>query len=433
MDSQVADTNQERNSSDLSHLDNGEGNSPATGQIQVLGPESGGALAVRAAFDPLSAMADEWLERARLINVTSIEQVEDMAFARESRLGLRKVRSNVEHLRKELKADLLVRGRTIDSTAAALEDKILPVETHLREQEEFAIRYEAARLAGIREARAAELVALGTDPKLYTDLAAVSDDGYAQILAIARAAHNAKAEAARRAEVARLEAERLAAEAREADRLERVRLDEERAERERLQAEENARLKAEAVEREKVVEAERAERARQDAIREEALRIEREAAAAIAKAEREERDRERQRAEAAAQIERERAEAQARKAREENERVLRAEREAREKIEADARRAREEHEAVIERLRVAQEKDRDERERVEREREEAEEKARHEAAAAPDREKLLAYAEALAAVPQPVLATTAGLSALGKIVEQVLKLVAGIRRLAGGL
>lgn len=408
---EVANTTHERNSEDVSHLDASEGNSVVTGQIQVLNRETSHALTVRAAFDPLSAMADEWMERARLIHVTSIDQTEDMAFARESRLGLRKVRGKVEHLRVEMKDDALRRGREIDSVAKALAEKIAPVEAHLREQEEFAIRYEAARLTGIREARAAELVALGTDPKLYTDLAAVSDDGYAQILAIAKAAHDAKAEAARLAEVARLEAERIAAEARESARAEKARLDAERLERERLQAEENARLKAEREAAAEALRLERAERARQDAIRDAALRIEREAAAAIAR----EKDE-------AARVEREKVEA-----------ALRQERLERERIEADARRAREEHEESMERLRVVQERNRAERERVEREKAEALAEEERQRALAPDREKLLAYAEALAAVPQPSLATDAGFSALGKIAEQVLKLVAGIRRLAGGL
>jgi hypothetical protein len=362
-------------------------------------------------------MADEWMERARLINVTSIEQVEDMAFARESRLGLRKVRSKIEHLRAEMKKDLVKRGKDIDGTAGALEDKILPVEAHLREQEEFAIRYEAARLTGIREARAAELVALGTDPKLYTDLAAVSDDGYAQILAIARAAHDAKAEAARLAEVARLEAERIAAEAREAARAEKARLDAGRLERERVQAEENARLRAEAAERNRVWEeheaalrAERAERARQDAIREEALRIEREAAAAIAKAEREERDRERQRAEAQARIEREKIEEQARKSQADHDALRRriAEQEHRAKLEAAA-----------------------EKERAEALAEEQRQK--------PDREKLLGLAGLLLALANgkevtirlPTLSTPEGIESGAKVRDQIAKLAAGTRRLGG--
>lgn len=404
MDSQVADTNQERNSSDLSHLDNGEGNSPATGQIQVLGPESGGALAVRAAFAPVREMAEGWLVKARAINVASIEQVEEMTLARESRIGLSKVSGAIDRWHKEHKADALARGREIDDIARDLKSIVTAARDACRHQEEFAKRHEEARLAALRADRHALLIQHGANPGDYTDLATVSEDGWNALFA--KVVRAAELEAAAKAEAARLEAarvaeeERLAAEAREAARAEQARQDTERLERERLQAEENARLKAEAVEREKVVEAERAERARQDAIREEALRIEREAAAEIARVVAEK-----------ARVEREAVEAEARRVRAELERVERAR--AAEREAAEARRI-----AEVRAL---------------REREEAEEKARHEAAAAPDREKLLAYAEALAAVPQPVLATTAGLSALGKIVEQVLKLVAGIRRLAGGL
>ena len=421
MDSEVQESGtktHERNSSELSHLDTGEGNSVATGQIEVLDRDTSHALTVRAAFDPLSAMADEWMERARLIHVTDIGQVEDMAFARESRLGLRKVRSKVEHLRAEMKEDLVKRGKDIDGTATALKDKILPVEAHLREQEEFAIRYEAARRAELHASRSAQLVALGADPKAYA-FADASDEGFASILNIARAVRDVHLEADRLAEVARLEAERIAAAAQEADRLERVRQDAERAERERLQAEENARLKVEAVEREKVVEAERAERARLDAIREEALRVEREAAAAIAKAEREERDRERQRAEAQARIEREKIEAVARKAREENDALLRrlaeAERVEREKAEALAREA---------------------KAKADREAEVA-----RQAALAPDREKLERLSldlQALARGEQvtiviPVMATDAGRAALARILVNFGRLANSIVKEAGGL
>lgn len=382
MDSQLSETTQEKNLGDLSHLDGGEGNSA----VQVVS----GELVVRAAFDPFTAMAEEWMAKAQRIHVTSIEQTEEMDLARESRLGLRKVRVSVEHLRKDLKADLLVRGREIDRIAGALAEKILPVEAHLREQEEFAARHEAARLDTIRTARGDELRALGTDPALYTDLAHVSADGYAQILAIAQRAHAARVEETRLAEIAKAEeAQRIAA-AEEAERLERVR-----------QAEENARLKAEVeaheaiirAEREAAAEAlrlEREERERQDAIREEALRIEREAAAAIAR-EKEE----------AARVEREKVEA-----------ALRQEREARE---AREREERAQAEALAERARQA--------------------------ALAPDREKLLTLAGLLLALANgeevtvrlPTLSTPEGIESGAKVRDQIAKLAAGTRRLGGGL
>lgn len=394
---EVANTTREEKSSGAAerlsssdHLDTGEGNSPATGEIQVLDRDTNHALTVRAAFDPLSAMADEWMERARLISVTSIEQVEDMAFARESRLGLRKVRSKIEHLRKSMKEDLVKRGKDIDGTAGALEDKILPVEAHLREQEEFAIRYERARIESLRASRSAELVALGADPSGLPMLGEQSNDGWLLILGGAKAAHEKRVEAARLAEVARVEeAQRIAA-AKEAERLERAREDAERLERERLMAEENARLKAEAEERD-----------RRDAIREEALRIEREAAAAIAKAK-----------DDAARVERARIEADARKVKEENEAILRrfAEQEHRAKLEAAAEKER--AEALAEEARLA-----------------------------PDRKKLERLSLDLQTIARggqitiviPVMATDAGRAALARILVNFGRLAASVVKEVGGL
>lgn len=391
----------------------------------MLGRESSHALTVRAAFDPLSAMADEWMERARLIHVTDIGQVEDMAFARESRLGLRKVVGLVERERKQMKADLLTRGREIDKVAGDLEEKIRPVMDHLREQEEFAIRYEAARRAELHAARSAQLVALGADPKAYA-FADASDEGFVSILNIARAVRDVHLEADRLAEVARVEAERIAAEAREAARAEKARLDAERLERERVQAEENARLK---VEREAAAEALRLERAERDAV-EARFAAEREAERQAAEHAQAERDRRDAIAAEALRIEREAAAAIAR----EKDEAARVERE---KVEAVARKAKEEHEALLRRI-----ADQEHRAKLEAaaERERAEALA-EEARLAPDREKLQALAEQLQAFAEgrqvtlvlPEMSTDAGRAALTKIATNGERYAASVEKAAGGL
>ncbi len=407
---EVANSTHERNSEDVSHLDGCADNSPEiTHMAEVVPPDALSvalaelppslALKVRDSYAQEFQRVAELEKQARALVVTDESQTIEMKMAGVLRCHLVKLRTGIDKKRKSQNEDARAWTLANNGAANAVIGVISLLESHLRDQETFGERRAAERKAELHASRTAQLVALGVDPNVYA-FENASDQAFADVLADVRALQAAKAEAARLAEVAKAEeAQRLAA-AQEAERLERAREDAARLERERLQAEENARLKAEAAERERVVEAERAERARQDAIREEALRIEREAAAAVARQKDE-----------AARVEREKVEA-----------ALRIEREAREKAE---------REAAAERRRVAAEKEA--REREEREKAEALAEVARQAALAPDREKLLAYAEALASVPQPVLATTAGLSALGKIVEQVLKLVAGIRRLAGGL
>lgn len=435
----TAENVSERNSEEVSHLDGCTDNSTEiTHMAEVVPPDAltvalaelppSLALKVRDSYAHEFQRVAELEKQARALVVTDESQTVEMKMAGVLRCHLVKLRTGIDKKRKGQNEDARAWTLANNGAANAVIGVIALLESHLRDQETFGERRAAERRAELHASRTAQLVALGVDPNTYR-FENASDQAFADVLADVRALQAAKAEAARLAEVAKAEEAQRIATAQEAERAEKARQDAERLERERVTAEENARLKAEAEAHDQIVRAEREaaaevlrrEREERDAaearfaaereaerqaaehaaaIAAEALRIEREAAAAIAKAEREERDRERQRAEAQARIEREKIEEQARKAQAENEALLR-------RI-ADA-------------------------ERVEREKAEALAEEQRQKALAPDREKLLAYAEALAAVPQPVLATTAGLSALGKIVEQVTKLVAGIRRLAGGL
>jgi hypothetical protein len=254
-------------------------NAGLTIAVQGLEPES--ALAIRSAFETMFAQADEWVARAKTITVTSVDQKREMKMARESRLALREIRVKAEHARKRLKEDSTRRGKAIDGIANVLKALIEPIEEHLLEQETFAERAESARKDALKAAREETLRALGADPTVYANLGETSEGVWSLTLDGARAARDAKLDAAKQAELVRVEAEKIAAEKREAARVEAARVEAERIERERVQAEDNARLKAEAVAREAAAQVER-ERATEQA------RIEREAAAsalAAAKAE----------------------------------------------------------------------------------------------------------------------------------------------------
>lgn len=227
--------------------------------LAVAGLEPESALALRACFEEMFAGAEKWAASARLIKVTDVSQKREMKLARESRLALREIRVKAEHARKRLKEDSMRRGKAIDGIANVLKALIEPIEEHLLEQETFADRAEAARKDALRSAREETLRALGADPSVFANLGETSEETWLLTLDGAKAAAEAKVEAAKQAELVRVEAERIAAEKREAERVARVKAEAERVERERVQAEENARLRAEAAERDAAAKAAKAD------------------------------------------------------------------------------------------------------------------------------------------------------------------------------
>ena len=337
--------------------------------VRELEPES--ALALRSAFETMFAQADEWTARAKSIRVTSADDKRGMKLARESRLALREIRVNAEHARKRLKEDSTRRGKAIDGIANVLKALIEPLEEHLLEQETFAARAEAARRDALRDARAETLRALGTDPTAYADLGATSEETWAETLATAKAAHEARLEAERQAVAVRVEVERLAAERRQAERAAAAKAEAERVERERLVREENDRLRREGAEREAAAQAERAQ-----------VEQERQAEQAKAKA-------------------------------------------AFEAAADEARNAR----AEADRLAAAKAAG----EQAAREREEQAAAAREAAALAPDRDKLRALAFAVRAIDLPTLSTAKGQRAMATVADQFTKMAAWLDKTAGAL
>jgi hypothetical protein len=307
-------------------------NSELIALIDNNGLEPITAESLKEAFIPFFEKVSEWKEKALQINVTSIDQRDDMKQAREGRLILKDIRVAAEKVRKSLKEDSLKKGKAIDAAYSLIENQIKPLESHLEQQEKFAEIQEAKRLAEVKTARL-ELLRpynVAIDSNL---IGLMSDEMFDNFLDGTKRKHDEAIEAARLAEVARLEAIETARLA----QIERERIEAEQREAIRL---ENEKLKRELFERE--VEAKR-ERERLEAERKERERIEAERLAAE-----------------------------------------RAEKERIEKIEAERLEA-----ELKERQRLAQ---------IEAERLESERRAK----AAPDKEKILAFAEMLAAIEVPV-------------------------------
>lgn len=305
------------------------------------------ALQVQGAFVDLFSKADMLVKLGQRIVVTDHHQISLMDEARRVRLQLRAVRCEGDRVRKALKEDSLKRGRAIDGVGNVLAGYIERTEAYLLEQEQFAERHEAKRLAELAEARAklvepyADLFAGGTG---VAGLASMTEEQFQIYLSGLKFQQAQKVEAARQAEAARLA------------QIEQARKDQE--ERARLQTELDAQRRA--------MEIANANAARDAMIAQEALEAERARnATALAKAEQDA---------AAARLAASRAE---------NARIA----------QEQARQADAEKLARMEQARLAAE---------------AVQAAR--LAAAPDREKVMAFAALVAELKAPQLTTAKGLA-----------------------
>ena len=185
-------------------------------------------------FEIAKEALEQMVAESSALTVAGVDDKQGIAAVRESRLEYKRIRVNVEARRKELKADALEYGRQVDGMAKALTSIIEPEEKRLqheedivkREQERIAREAEEKRQAMVRQ-RLADLQACGK-AYLESDIAALSDEEFAELLASEQADKKL-----RDAEAARLEAERKAAE--EKQRVEAERLKQEREEFERQQ------------------------------------------------------------------------------------------------------------------------------------------------------------------------------------------------------
>jgi len=101
-------------------------------------------------FQDYFEVASQWEVKARAIVVTSGDQKEDMALAKEGRLELREKRIAVERVRKLLKEQSLREGKAIDGIANVMKALIVPIEDYLEQQERFVEIQEERKLEAKR-------------------------------------------------------------------------------------------------------------------------------------------------------------------------------------------------------------------------------------------------------------------------------------------
>lgn len=293
-------------------------------------------------FQDFFKMAGDWERKAKTLVVTNETQTTEMKMAREGRLFLKNKRVEIEKVRKDLKEQSLREGRAIDGIANVLKGLIEPTEDFLERQEKFVEVQENERRERRKIIRISEVQELGLDPLAY-NLKDMTDENYKNLIE------------GRKAFLKQEEEQRIAREKEE----QRIR-------------DENEKLRKESEEKEKQLQAERAKAEK------ERLELEKQMAAERARTEKQQKENE-------AKLAKERAEAEARenKLRKEQEAKLKKEREERERLEAE--------------IKAKAEKERLEKERLAKE----EAKAKR----APDKEKLLAFAEQVNELSLPIVKT----------------------------
>lgn len=178
-------------------------------------------------------------EESRNIVVTSEDQIEEMAQAREARLKLWKIRCQVENTRKELKEQSLREGKAIDGISNVIKALIVPVEEHLEKQEKFAEILEKNRKAERLANRIEELSQYVDDITLYS-LSDMADEAFAKLLNDCKKAFEDQKEAELKAEK-----ERIAQEKANAEEREKLRIENEKLRKEAAIKEEKARIERE--------------------------------------------------------------------------------------------------------------------------------------------------------------------------------------------
>jgi DNA repair exonuclease SbcCD ATPase subunit len=241
-------------------------NSELVKAIEAAGVSASTSETLLVSFGGHFCDMQEATSKAANIVVTDENQTAAMKAAKVARLEIKKVRTATEATRKMVKEDALRFGKAVDAVAGMIRVECEKVETRLEECETYAERAEIKRSEVRRIDRATALMPFGTDTR-YHDLGGMSDDAWNNLYTREREAFEGRQ--------AKAKADAEAAAAAEAER---------RANELRL-VKENAKLKAEAAERELKARAEREaheaemreERAKIDAERAEADRIMQEA------------------------------------------------------------------------------------------------------------------------------------------------------------
>lgn len=222
-------------------------------------------VSIETKFMPIVETIQEWKVKVESLVVTDESQKDLMKQAREGRLILKNLRVSADKERKAMKEESQKYLNTIQLVYNTIESMITPLESHLQEQENYVEIQRLKReeeqkqiIAELLKERQKEVESLGIISFLpaFVQLGEYSEEDYQQLIQFAQFKKEQKlAQDKEEEERKRIEAERLRAEAKERERileesrlkqiLEMERLKEEREEMEeklRLEREENERI-----------------------------------------------------------------------------------------------------------------------------------------------------------------------------------------------
>lgn len=184
------------------------------------------AQSLMASYRPFFTEVNRLLEEAKQVDVTDATQVTMIRKARELRLALRKQRTQADACREGLKAESLRRSNAVQGMFNVLRFMTEPVEEKLLAAEEFAERVEQKRLADRKDARLMALKPYFVDTT-YLDLMNMPEEAFSSLLDGAKRSHDAVEAKAKKDEEDRIAREKAEAAERERIRLENIRLKEE--------------------------------------------------------------------------------------------------------------------------------------------------------------------------------------------------------------
>ena len=221
---------------------------------------------IEQAFAPKIAERDGLMELYQQV-ITKELTPELCSEAKQIRLKLVKVRTGIAEIHKTQKAFFLAAGRFVDAWKNKETAPVEQMESNLEQIENHFINIEKKRIADLEATRTEQL-------RQYTEIIPMSlglmqEDVFQAYLASQKKAYEDRIAAEKQAELNRIAREKAEAEERERIRIENERLKKEAEEREKA-------IEAERIESEKKLAAERAEAAAKQKAIEDAARIERE-------------------------------------------------------------------------------------------------------------------------------------------------------------
>lgn len=166
--------------------------------IEKSGIDTQQALEIQTHFEAFLQQIKDWKEKAFAINVTSVDQVFEIAEAKKGYKIVRGVRLNAEAIRKELKEDSLRKGKLIDGIAGFVKDMVAPIEEHLEKQAKFAEIKEKEDLEKKVNERSQALLQYVQDISIY-NLATMDDEAFTSLLAEKKESFEKKQEEDRKA------------------------------------------------------------------------------------------------------------------------------------------------------------------------------------------------------------------------------------------